>query len=400
MVWVLGGPSAHIGSGLACGPHQAGSRGPGRPGVALTPRTKETARKQGLGAEAGWPGPRSPPAGARLTFLQLCCLRCARNAAHNSSLGGADSCGAAAAVSGGRLPQRPARGAQGGPGPGGNNGQPRARGGRGWAADSEAWGAGAKLGTKGPFSRAAGGCLHRCGGGCAAMPRAGRGGLAAHSSRSGRGGGGRAPRPGPAHRLSHGPSPTCSRPPANPPGSKQPVTGRVPSPHRGPAGSLRGLSLPPTHTRSRACHPRAQACTGREQGVGAEAFPSPRAGLVRPWLPGHFRKHRDSAGIQSPPCRPGLTGGDPETVRARGGPQPRAAAPPHRQAGLGLPSGGGSGAAEGGRPGPHLARAPALSSPWPKARRSATPPSARGAPTRNGASAPLLSPAPLLQARS
>lgn len=46
----------------------------------------------------------------------------------------------------------------------------------GAAADGEGQGSGAKLGTKGPFSRPAGGCLHRCGSGRAALPRAeGRG---------------------------------------------------------------------------------------------------------------------------------------------------------------------------------------------------------------------------------
>lgn len=48
----------------------------------------------------------------------------------------------------------------------------------GAAADGEGRGTGAKLGTKGPFSRPAGGCLHRCGSGRAAVLWAGGRGAA------------------------------------------------------------------------------------------------------------------------------------------------------------------------------------------------------------------------------
>lgn len=45
------------------------------------------------------------------------------------------------------------------------------------AADGVGQSAGAKLGTKGPCSRPAGGCLHRCGSGGAFLPRSGGQGL-------------------------------------------------------------------------------------------------------------------------------------------------------------------------------------------------------------------------------
>lgn len=180
-----------------------------------------------------------------------------------------------------------------------------------------------------------------------------------------------------------------------------------------------------------ACHRTRPLCPSWAGWLPAGAQPPPHTHVLGPATPGHRRARGGSKGSEPRPsparelgwCGPGFLGTlenteTPPASRARRaglaspvgtqkqnghepvrshGPLP----PHHRQAGLGLPSGGGSGAAEGGRPGPHLARAPALSSPWPKqAWRSAMPPSARGAPTRNGASAPLLSPAPLLQARS
>lgn len=97
--------------------------------------------------------------------------------------------GAAAAMNGSRLPRSPGgRGARGGPEAQGLAGT-MARPGpavaeAGAAADGEAWGTGAKLGTKGLFSRPAGGCLHRCGSGGAARPRAGGRGAASAACRS------------------------------------------------------------------------------------------------------------------------------------------------------------------------------------------------------------------------
>lgn len=142
-----------------------GDPGWGRAAGALTPvrgtpRPKETDRKQLPGREAGSSaGPRRPGARPR----------------SRASGGRPDSCRGSRRR--GHGPPAPAPGRPGGPGgPRARREQWRAQargGGAGPAADGAGRGAGAKPGTKGPFSRAAGGCLHRCGGGCAATLRAG-----------------------------------------------------------------------------------------------------------------------------------------------------------------------------------------------------------------------------------
>lgn len=183
-------------------------------------RTKETDRKQLLehrckladSPQSGRPG---------LRFWSSICPSGARNTAHNSSLGGRlDSCRGSRCYEWSRLPQGLGGGgprvAQGLKGTMARPGPTVAEAGA--AADGEGWGTGAKLGTKGPFSRPAGGCLHRCGSGRAAVPWAGGRGAALLLAAPGTAGNAGGQRQGWA-LLSGGHSPPCFQSPRNPPSS-------------------------------------------------------------------------------------------------------------------------------------------------------------------------------------
>lgn len=186
----MGVPGQHP---LSCLP-RAGSLGAGAPSCGGKGR-QDMGKGQRTSAGRSCESPNSlesPNQGRpRLAFLEVCPRR-ARNTAHNSSLGGRscpDSCRGSRGYEWLRLPRSPGgRGARGGPEAQGLAGT-MARPGpavaeAGAAADGEGWGTGAKLGTKGLFSRPAGGCLHRCGSGGAARPRAGGRGTASAACRA------------------------------------------------------------------------------------------------------------------------------------------------------------------------------------------------------------------------
>lgn len=279
-----------------------------------------TGREQWLGAVANHQTSLKAPIRASpvLHFLSSVCPRRARNTAHNSSLGGRscpDSCGAAAAMNGSRLPQSPGgRGARGGPEAQGLAGT-MARPGpavaeAGAAADGEGWGTGAKLGTKGPFSRLAGGCLHRCGSGGTALPRAGGRGAASAARRSWSG-------PGRQGGQRQGWAPLISRASGDHPHTSSwfwaacPHTG--PSPGLGPSTHHRLSSLPgaePSHPDLPG--PATPGRQGRTE-AGTEAFPTPELGSMS--FPSssslaHWKLPESTQARQhlGPPCVLGFTG--------------------------------------------------------------------------------------------
>ena len=192
-------------------------------------------------------------------------------------------------MNGSRLPRSPGgRGARGGPeaqGPAGTMAGPGpAVAEAGAAADGEGWGTGAKLGTKGPFSRPAGGCLHRCGSGGAAPPRAG--GRGAASAAPGRRGG-----------RCQGWAPLISRAPGAHPHTSSRL--RTACARMGPApGPAPPRSSPPLP----APRPAGARLAWAYGGTGARAdggrnpgFPQPRVGsLERPGTLEAPRKHTDS----------------------------------------------------------------------------------------------------------
>ena len=157
----------------------------GSAGVAFAPRERrEPGHRKPIesncsAADAHWL--KAPAGRPGFGFCSSVCPGRARNTAHSSSRGGRlGSCRGSSRYEWEPFAPGPGcRGPRAAWGPTGTMARPGptvAEAEAGAAADGQGRGTGAKLGTKGPFSWLAGGCLHRCGSGRAAEPRAGVGG--------------------------------------------------------------------------------------------------------------------------------------------------------------------------------------------------------------------------------